>query len=216
VFLSDAILVLLEAFSAVTGSVINGTRRGIDNVCIFFSPKSNPRKRIGATLTALSHGSWVPLWPYPSTSWDLAFCAHSRTQFALSHAALLISLDKGRRAEVKGERHASPNALHIALRERMGRPSFIFVNTLHHMCFLTSLVVIDRNLAFPFTAALCVRRAYNRYDHHDVHSTSMTMEGRMYMRKIQIIRIRLIKLRKFTMGTKCCHDLDFSHAEKLF
>jgi hypothetical protein len=64
-FLNDTILVLpaasMEIFYAVTGSVINGTRRGMDNICVFSPPKIIPQRGLGATLTALSsHGSYAP------------------------------------------------------------------------------------------------------------------------------------------------------------
>jgi hypothetical protein len=104
---------------------------------------------------------------------------------------LLISLDKSRRAEIESERHtahASPNALHVALRERMGRLPVSFANTLHGMCSLTCLIGIDQKLGILmlFTAALYVRRAYNKYARHYFRSTSMTMEGCKCMRKIQV------------------------------
>jgi hypothetical protein len=92
------------------------------------------------------------------------------------------SLDKSRRAEVESERHTSPNA---HTRERMGRPPVSFASTLHDMCSLTCLIGIDRKLSLSLQLR-CTYGAPNKDAYRYFHSTSMTMEGCVCMRKIQM------------------------------
>jgi hypothetical protein len=97
----------------------------MDNICIFYPPKSYLKRGLGHTNGPISRA----YGPIEHIAVLFSFLCSLADSFSLG-AVLLISLDKNHHTEVESERHISPNALHMALHKRVGRPRVSFASSL--------------------------------------------------------------------------------------